>query len=168
MTILEFSRGTARHPRRPGNRKPKEKAVEKPAAVTRIHTTIGQFLEATFPPRDEAEVAGLDFAALPEFVMHNGHSGTDEFAIAMQKWLQNINVMARFSMVLCGKSKSETMAAVRETQTPSEAEELYSMLKDGCEDAERLVRMIRAGQMRQLTVLSSIAAEMNNKEVLLP
>jgi hypothetical protein len=75
-------------------------------------------------------------------------------------------------MVLCGKPKNEVMELVRSTLKPSsdnpeitEAEEFYAMLEEGCKDAERLVRMIRAAQIRQLVAMSSVSAEMNSSVV---
>jgi hypothetical protein len=171
-------RVAARRPRRSKNGKTKPSA-----SVTRIHGTIGEFLAAILPPDDaevrpqklgvdhtmtKAEAAELDFAAIPQFATHNGHAGTDEFAARMQEWLQNINVTARFAQVLLGKSKSEVMGLVRQTLEPSDdnpgitqAEEFYAMLEKGHEHAEQLVRMIRAGQIRQLVAMSSVVAEMH-------
>lgn len=188
--ILEFSthqREDSRKSRRSKRRSEERAAKKAPATVTKIHGTIGQFLEETFPPRDgeaakpkpagnghvctEAEAAALDFSPICAFVMHNGHSGTDEFATAMQKWLQDINIVARFSMVLCGQSKSKVMELIRDMLSPgtdnpeiTKAEEFYAVLENGREDAERLVRMIRAAQTRHLVAMSSVCAEMNSEE----
>jgi hypothetical protein len=154
-----------------------------PATVTRIHSTIGEFLEATFPPNEaateppepargeaftEAEAVETNFASITQFATHNGHAGTDKFAVAMQEWLQNINVVARFSQAVLANSKNKLVEIVRQTLEPSpdnpeitQAEELYAMLETGCKDAERLVRMIRAAQIRQLVAMSCVAAEMH-------
>jgi hypothetical protein len=182
-------RVAARRPRRAKNGTPEERAAKAAqasgtsASVTRIHGTIGEFLAAIFPPDEaavrpkklgvdhtmtEAEAVELDFAVIPQFVTHNGHAGTNEFAARMQEWLQNINVTARFAQVLLGKSKSEVMGLVRQTLELSEdnpgitqAEQFYAMLEKGHEHAEQLVRIIRAAQVRQLVALSSVAAEMH-------
>jgi hypothetical protein len=179
--IVEISSRSRKKSEKPVAGKPK-------ATVTRIHGTIGEFLEATFPPSDddatelqrrangeaftEAEAVAMEYPAIREFVVHNGHAGTDEFAKAMQKWLQNINVVSRFAQTLCGKSKDEIIKVVRGTLKPSPdhpeitiAEEFYASLENGCKDAERLVRMIRAAQIRQLVAMSCAAAEMQAEAV---
>lgn len=153
------------------------------AAARKRPVTIDQFLDAILPSADwdnvriravapsdgHTEVAATDFAPVPEFVMHNGHPGTDKFATAMQEWLQNINIAARLAQVLLGKSKSKIMEIVRDLSEPSpdnpkitKADEFYEVLEHGCRNAERLVRMIRAGQIRMLIALSSVAVEVNS------
>jgi len=55
----------------------------------------------------------------------------------------------------------KTVAPSSDNPKITQAEEFYDMLEAGCMDAEHLVSMIRAGQMRQLTALSTVRAEMN-------
>jgi site-specific recombinase len=113
----------------------------------------------------------MDFDVIREFIVHNGHAGTDEFAKARQKWLQNINVVSRFAQTLCGKSKGEIIRIVRAALKTSpdhpeitQAEEFYAMLEEGHKDAQWLARMIYAAQIRHLVAMSCVAAEMNSEK----